>query len=94
MTQLFLLFEYLAGFSRKHIIMRTLDKAKVGDNVKIVGFVGEDDRIFRRFLELGLLRGQVVKVHNMSILKKVVLLEVRGYVLSVRRSLLERVVVE
>ncbi len=74
--------------------MKTLDKAKVGELVKITGYVGEDDRIFRRFLELGLTRGQVVKIHNRSILNKVILLEIRGYVLSVRKSLLERVVVE
>ena len=74
--------------------MKTLDKVKVGQTVKIVGYACETDRIFRRFLELGLSRGQEVKVHKTSILNKVALIEVRGYVLSVRRNLLERVVVE
>lgn len=73
--------------------MKTLDKAKKGECLKIEEFVGDHDRIFRRFLELGLSRGQTVKILNSSIANKVVLIEVRGYVLSVRRALLSRVVV-
>lgn len=74
--------------------MKTLDKAKKDERLEIVGFVGEEDRIFRRFLELGFSRGQQVKVLFCSLANKVVLIEIRGYVLSVRRNLLERVVVK
>lgn len=74
--------------------MKTLDKAKKNERFKIVGFVGQEDRVFRRFLELGFSRGETVKILNCSLANKVVLIEIRGYVLSVRRNLLERVVVE
>lgn len=74
--------------------MKTLDLVKKGEKVKIIGFVGDTDRILRRFLELGLTRGQVVKVQSLSMANKVCLIEIRGYILSVRRSLLEKVVVE
>lgn len=74
--------------------MKTLDKAKKGEICKIVGFNGQFDRILRRFLELGLSRGQKVRIVSTSLQNKVVLIEIRGYVLSVRRNLLDRVVVK
>lgn len=74
--------------------MKTLDRAKKGEVCKIVGFNGQFDRILRRFLELGLSRGQKVKIVSTSLQNKVVLIEIRGYVLSVRKNLLDRVVVE
>lgn len=74
--------------------MKTLDRAKKGEVCKIVGFNGQFDRILRRFLELGLSRGQKVKIVSTSLQNKVVLIEIRGYILSVRRNLLDRVVVE
>ncbi len=74
--------------------MKTLDKAKKGECLKIVAFVGEEDRIFRRFLELGFSRGEKVKVVFSSLANKVFLIEIRGYILSVRKDLLERVVVQ
>ena len=45
-------------------------------------------------MELGFSRGEKVKVVFSSLANKVFLIEIRGYVLSVRRSLLERVMVE
>ncbi len=74
--------------------MKTLDKAKKNESLKIVDFVGEPDRILRRFLELGFARGEKVKIVALSLARKVALIEIRGYILSVRRKLLERVVVE
>ncbi len=74
--------------------MKTLDRAKKGEVCKIVGFNGQFDRILRRFLELGLSRGEKVKIVSTSLQNKVVLIEIRGYVLSVRKNLLDRVVVE
>ena len=74
--------------------MKTLDRVKKGEVCKIVGFNGQFDRILRRFLELGLSRGQKVKIVSTSLQNKVVLIEIRGYILSVRRNLLDRVVVE
>lgn len=74
--------------------MLTLDKIKKNQICKIVGFCGEFDGVLRRFLELGLSRGVKVKVVASSLQKKVLLLEVRGYVLSVRAKLLSKIEVE
>lgn len=74
--------------------MKTLDKAKKGERLKVVDFVGQEDRVFRRFVELGFSKGEFVKILHSSLANKVVLIEIRGYVLSVRRGLLERVVVQ
>ncbi len=48
----------------------------------------------RRFFELGLTVGEKVKIVATSLQKKVFLLEIRGYLLSVRASLLAKVVVK
>ena len=71
--------------------MKTLDKAEKNKVYKITGFCGEKDKVYRRFLELGFSLGQGVKVLEKSFQKKVFLIEVRGYVLSVRTSLLQKI---
>ena len=71
--------------------MKTLDKAEKNKIYKITGFCGEKDKVYRRFLELGFSLGQRVKVLEKSLQKKVFLIEVRGYVLSVRTSLLQKI---
>ena len=73
--------------------MTTLDKAKINKVYKIVGYQNKD-KILRRFLELGFTVGQKVKILSTSLKKRVFLIEVRGYLLSVRANLLERIVVE
>lgn len=71
--------------------MITLDKAKTMQVYKIKGYIGKPDAVLRRFLELGLSIGEKVKVVSTSLQKKVFLIEIRGYLLSVRASLLSRV---
>ena len=71
----------------------TLNECKKNRVYKISGFVGEVDGVLRRFLELGFGLGQRVKIVSTSLQKKVFLIEVRGYVLSVRASLLSKVTV-
>ena len=61
---------------------------------KISGFSGEVDNISRRFMELGLVEGEKIRICGKSLQKKVFLIEVRGYLLSVRASLLKKVQVE
>ncbi len=61
---------------------------------KICGYKGKVDPVCRRFMELGLVVGEKIRVCAKSLQKKVVLIEVRGYLLSVRASLLEKVQVE
>ena len=71
--------------------MKTLDKAQKNKIYKIIGFCGEKDKVYRRFLELGFSIGQRVRVLEKSLQKKVFLIELRGYVLSVRSSLLKKI---
>lgn len=71
--------------------MSTLNLAKKKKNYRITAFVGETDAITRRFMELGFSVGEKVKIVSTSLLKKVFLIEIRGYLLSVRASLLEKV---
>ena len=72
----------------------TLDKAKKGKSYTISGYLGECDGVSRRFFELGLSVGEKVKIVATSLQKKVFLLEIRGYLLSVRSALLSRVEVK
>ena len=71
--------------------METLDKAKKLKKYKIVGYVGDADNVLRRFLELGFSVGESVKIVSTSLAKKVFLIEIRGYLVSVRASLLSRI---
>lgn len=74
--------------------MTTLKDAQLNKLYKIKKVAGGDTKVIRRFLELGMLSGQVVKVINKSILKKVYLVEIRGYLLSIKISLLDFIEVE
>ena len=73
--------------------MTTLKDAQLNKLYKIKKVAGGDTKVIRRFLELGMLSGQVVKVINKSILKKVYLVEIRGYLLSIKTSLLDFIAV-
>lgn len=68
--------------------------AKKNKTYKIVGFNGQADGVLRRFFELGFGIGQRVRVLATSLAKKVFLIEIRGYVLSVRANLLQKVQVK
>ena len=72
--------------------MKTLKNAKINHQYTIAGYNG-NDAILRRFLELGFSLGQKVKVVATSIQKKVFLIEIRGYVLSIRADLLDRILI-
>ena len=74
--------------------MTTLKDAQLNKLYKIKKVAGGDTKVIRRFLELGMLSGQVVKVINKSNLKKVYLVEIRGYLLSIKTSLLDFIEVE
>ena len=74
--------------------MTTLKDAQLNKLYKIKKVAGGDTKVIRRFFELGMLSGQVVKVINKSILKKVYLVEIRGYLLSIKISLLDFIEVE
>lgn len=74
--------------------MITLDCAKKGKVYKIVGFDGELDAVLRRFFELGFSKGESVCVVSKSLQKKVCLIEIKGYLLSIRTSLLKKIKVK
>lgn len=65
--------------------MLSLSECKKGALCNIVGIAeGSSIKIKRRLCELGLFSGEKVKILQRSALGKVMLIEVRGYVLSLR----------
>lgn len=72
--------------------MHSLKEGKVNKNYKIVEVKGEE-KVVRRFYELGIFSGQKIIILNKSPLKKVFLVEIRGYVLSIKSLLLGEVMV-
>lgn len=50
--------------------------------------------IKRRLYDLGFTNGQIVKKIKTSLLNKVVLIEIRGYLLSLRSSIANEILVE
>ena len=70
--------------------MMSLCDGKVNKTYRVVGVNGQGKEA-RRLLELGIIAGQPIKILNKSSLKKVFLVEVRGYLLSVRASILKLV---
>ena len=70
--------------------MMSLCDGKVNKTYRVVGVNGQGKEA-RRLLELGIIAGQPIKILNKSSLKKVYLVEVRGYLLSVKASILKLV---
>ena len=70
--------------------MMSLCDGKVNKTYRVVGVNGQGKET-RRLLELGIIAGQPIKIMNKSSLKKVFLVEIRGYLLSVRASILKLV---
>lgn len=73
--------------------MKTLDKVNINKTCRIVGY-GQNDRILRRLLELGFTLGQKVRIVSTSLQKKVFLVQIRGYLLSIRSEMLNRIIVD
>ena len=74
--------------------MLNLSEGKKNKVYTIVGYCEKKDKVSRRFMELGFSVGQKVKIVATSLQKKVFLIEIRGYLLSVRASLLAKVKVK
>ena len=70
--------------------MMSLCDGKVNKTYRVVG-VNRQGKETRRLLELGIIAGQPIKILNKSSLKKVYLVEIRGYLLSVKASILKLV---
>ena len=71
-----------------------LTSGKINVVYKIKDILGDNKKVIRRFLELGIIKGQAIKILNTSILKKVFLVEIRGYILSIKSDLLSYIKVE
>lgn len=74
--------------------MMPLTSGKINVVYKIKNILGDNKKVIRRFLELGIIKGQAIKILNTSILKKVFLVEIRGYILSIKSDLLSYIKVE
>ncbi len=74
--------------------MMPLTSGKINVVYKIKDILGDNKKVIRRFLELGIIKGQAIKILNTSILKKVFLVEIRGYILSIKSDLISYIKVE
>ena len=73
-------------------VVRVLSDAKVGDCLKISCFLPTMDfKVKRRLLVMGLLEGCIVKIAGVSVLGKVFLLEVGGYMFSIRKDVAKQI---
>ena len=72
--------------------MHSLKEGKVNKSYKIMEINGEE-KVVRRFFELGIFSGQNIVILNKKTKKKVFLVEIRGYVLSIKSTLLNGVMV-
>ncbi len=65
--------------------MRTLNKVKIGETVKIAKLNGEG-AIKRRIMDMGLTKGTEVTIRKVAPLGDPIELNVRGYELSLRKA--------
>ena len=71
-----------------------LAELKIGNEGKIIGFIDDcPTKIKRRLLDLGFTTGERVRLIRKSILGKVVLIEIRGYTLSLQKKITNYVVI-
>lgn len=63
----------------------TLNKAKVGENVKVIK-VNSDGALKRRIMDMGITKGVSVTINKLAPLGDPMELTVRGYELSLRKS--------
>lgn len=82
----------VACFAIKFYMLNLKKDGKINKSYKIVEVTGEE-KVLRRFFELGIFSGQSIKILKKSPLKKVFLVEVRGYVLCIKSSLLGGIMV-
>lgn len=75
--------------------MENLTEIKMNYYYKVIGFDKElEYKICRRFCDFGITKGERIKVKAKSLLKRVLLIEIRGYILSIKSSLAKYILVE
>ena len=73
---------------------KAISSLKTGQSAKILGFsVGLDLKTKRRLLELGFVKDTFVTLEKKSMLSKVFLLSLNGYLLCVRKHIAKKVFV-
>ncbi len=73
---------------------KKLSELQPGQAGIIIGFSGDNPRLKRRLMEMGMTNGALVKVVRNAPLKDPVEFEVRGYYVSIKRKEAEIVIVE
>ena len=72
-----------------------LSNFKIGQYGNIVGYsLYVDEKLKRRRLELGFCLGTKIRILYVSVFNKVALVEINGYVLSIRKNILKNIYVE
>ncbi len=72
-----------------------LSDAKKGSTVKLIGFnKSASKKTKRRLLELGFLQNSIIKLDQISFLNEVLLVELNGYLISLRKDIAKNIVVE
>lgn len=75
--------------------MKKLTELKIGEEKKIIVVDGSaPPKIKRRLLELGFTSGQTVKIVRKSMLGETLLIQLRGYSISMRKNLANYLIVE
>ena len=70
----------------------SLSNLKIGESGIILGYMdGLQQKVKRRLLELGFVKCARVRLENVSFLKEVLLVEVNGYLLSVRKNIASKI---
>lgn len=72
-----------------------LSDVKKGSTVKLIGFKElVNQKIKRRLLELGFLQNSIIKIDQISFLNEVLLVEINGYLISLRKDIAKNMIVE
>lgn len=74
-------------------MLRTLKELKPGDKTKIVKING-GGMIKRRMMDMGIIKGSEVLVEKVAPLGDPVEIKIKGYSLSLRKSDIEKIIVE
>lgn len=74
--------------------MLSLTQVKLNKKFIICGYQNLTDKILRRICDLGLTEGQSVRVKAKSLLKKALLIEVRGYELTIKADIASGIIVK
>lgn len=74
--------------------MKNLAQAPLKKVVEIESVECENFKLKRRLFELGFLKGQKIKVERMSALGKTVMVVFRGFTLTMRKDILQYIMIK